>query len=911
MKLIIIDGNSLINRAYYAMPKPMITKNGLYTHGVYGFINMLNRMITDYSPDYMAIAFDKKAPTFRHLEYAEYKAGRKKMPPELAMQLPLLKEVLSAMKIKVLEMDGFEADDIIGTIAKRAEENKLEPVIVTGDKDELQLASEMTKVVITKKGISQFELYDKEAMLEKYGFTPEQFIDYKGLMGDSSDNIPGIPGVGEKTAQKLILQFGTIANLLNNLDEVSNAKLRDRIEEHAQVALMSRRLATINTEVPIDIDFEEFKMEEPDYNELISLYAKLEFNSLLKKLKIPESYKATEQRVDASDLVDGALETSADTVNEMLVQQESDLSLLEKDLKEDSSIILKVFSDHNHKDLPLIYGISIMSNKNCYYIKGTDREFLEQLKDMMTRFNVRISGHNLKNDYYVLMANDLVGNWDEKNKGTLLDTAFDTAVAQYLLEPARSNYDLSTMLLEYYHEDLPSEAEFMKENAQIDFLSDTTSDANYMSYGTKWCLAVNKIRTILEEKLKTHELESVYIDIELPLIEVLASMEYNGFAVDRKELTDAGEKITIEIEKLKSKIYELAGEEFNINSPAQLGVILFEKLGLPAGKKTKRGYSTSVEVLDKLKDDYEIVQLILEYRMHAKLNGTYIEGMLPLIHKDNKIHAHFQQTVAATGRISCTEPNLQNIPIRHELGRRLRKAFVPESPDYILVGADYSQIELRVLAHMSEDPTLIDAFNREEDIHKITASKIFGIPEDQVTSLQRSNAKAVNFGVIYGMSGFGLSKELNITRKKAEQYIDEYFKKYAMVESFMKAQVELCKANGYVTTIMNRKRFINDINARNYMARQAAERLAMNSPIQGSAADIIKIAMVEVYRELNKRRKRSKLILQVHDELIIHTHKDELEAVKKLLVDSMENAVKLKVKLSVDLDTGNNWYELG
>jgi DNA polymerase-1 len=919
MKLIIIDGNSLINRAYYAMPKPMITKNGLYTHGVYGFLNMLNRMIIDYSPDYMAVAFDRKAPTFRHLEYTEYKAGRKKMPPELAMQLPLLKEVLGAMKIQVLEMDGFEADDIIGTVAKKAEENNLNPVIVTGDKDELQLASKTTKVVITKKGISEFELYDEATMIGQYGFTPEQFIDYKGLMGDASDNIPGIPGVGEKTAQKLIHQFGSIENLLNNLDEVGSEKLRERIEEHAQVALMSRRLATINTEVPIDIDFEEYKMEEPDYNELISLYVKLEFNSFLKKLKIPESYKNSEEGSAALGRSDSDKEEPG--VEKKLISQASDFSLLEKDLKKDPSIILKVFSDKNHKDLPTIYGINIMSipSRACYYISGEDRELLAQLRDLMLRFDIKISGHNLKNDYYVLMANGLVAGVPDKNKTTnhwkstvesVFNTTFDTAIAQYLLDPSRSNYDLSTMLLEYYQEDLPGEEEFMKEYGQIDFLSDDTDDTNYMDYGAKWCLAVDRIKVILDEKLKSHELESVYLDIELPLIEVLASMEYNGFAVDRKELTDAGETISIEIDKLTSKIYELAGEEFNINSPAQLGVVLFEKMGLPAGKKTKRGYSTSVEVLDKLKDDYEIIRLILDYRMYAKLKGTYIEGMLPLIHKDNKIHAHFQQTVAATGRISCTEPNLQNIPIRQELGRKLRKAFVPDSSDYILVGADYSQIELRVLAHMSEDPTLIDAFNRGEDIHKITASKVFNILEDEVTSLQRSNAKAVNFGVIYGMSGFGLAKELNITRKKAEQYIDEYFKKYAMVEKFMKEQVAFCKANGYVSTIMNRKRFIYDINSSNFMARQAAERLAMNSPIQGSAADIIKIAMVNVYRRLNELGNRSRLILQVHDELIIHAHKDELEEVKKLLVDSMENAVKLKVKISVDLDTGDNWYEL-
>ncbi len=925
MKLIIIDGNSLINRAYYALQRPMITKSGLYTHGVYGFLNMLNKINTDYQPDYIAVAFDRKAPTFRHLEYADYKAGRKKMPPELAMQLPLLKEVLTAMKVKILEIDGFEADDIIGTVARRAEAEGLEPLIISGDKDELQLATDKTKVLITKKGISEFELYDEAAMFEKYGFSPEQFIDFKGLMGDQSDNIPGIPGVGEKTALKLVQEFGSVANLIANTDKISSKSLKEKIEENAQLALMSRRLATINTEVPIEIDFDEFKAEEPDYNALIELYSKLEFNSFLKKLQLQKSgnssagtapgtarnqvLPAADSEPFSTESVSAQIETrDRSELKQILISRENELELLRNDLQEDQTIILKVFNDRNHKDIPVIYGINILSTNANYFIKPESAGAMDQLAEIILREGILISGHNLKEDYYALMANGILDVPAAAKAGAVFNTEFDTVIAQYVLDPSRSDYGLKTMMLEYFHEDLEDETNFLSEQGQIGFLDQ--SDQKFMEYGAKWCASVEKLTGVLKNKLTNENLETVYYEVELPLIEVLASMEHHGFAVDRKELMDAGAVIGEKIGELTAKIHKLAGEEFNINSPQQLGVILFEKLELPYGKKTKRGYATGIEVLEKLRDDYEIVDLILEFRMYSKLKSTYIEGLLPLIHKDNKIHAHFQQTVAATGRISCTEPNLQNIPIRQELGRKLRKAFVPESEDYVLVGADYSQIELRILAHMSQDPLLIDAFNHGDDIHKITASKVFGVPEDEVTPLQRSNAKAVNFGVIYGMSGFGLSTELNITRKEAERYIGEYFRKYTKVKEFLDGLVAQCREKGYVTTIMNRKRIIHEINASNYMVRQLGERLAMNSPIQGSAADIIKLAMIKVYQELAKEKTKSRLILQVHDELIIQTHKDELEKVKKLLEENMENAVKLSVALTSEVTTGINWYDL-
>jgi DNA polymerase-1 len=888
-KLVVIDGNSLINRAYYAIQRPMITKEGLYTQAVYGFLNILQKIRKDYEPGYLVVAFDRKAPTFRHREYSDYKAGRKKMPPELAMQLPVLKEVLDSMRVRILEIDGFEADDIIGTVARRAEEQGFEPLIITGDRDALQLATHITKVIITKKGISEFEVYDYDAIMEKYGFSPEQFIDFKGLMGDSSDNIPGLPGVGEKTAQKLILEYGSVANLVNSTERITNAKLRQRIEENVQLALMSRRLAEINTEVPIDIQLEDYIEEEPEYSRLIELYKKLEFNSFLKKLQIPEQGQ------------EGACKSMAEEKLPPLtiVKSRQDFKTLKNRFKSGDVTALKVFSDKNHKDIPTLTGVTLSTEKQCFYIDLSVEGLLEDLKSLFSTTKLRYLGHSIQEDYYVLLSNGL-DNWEP-------ETAFDTAIAQYLLQPGRSSYDLNALTLEYFHRELTG-PEARDHEEQLDFLDQKKVD--YSGYGARWCASLFMLRALQQEKLEREGLLPVFEEIELPLIRVLAHMEAQGFAVDRNELTQAGHRLTEQISEITAGIYSLAGQEFNINSPKQLGEILFDKLGLPSGKKTKTGYSTNAETLERLKDEHEIVAQILEYRTLSKLNSTYVEGLLPMLHTDGKIHAHFQQTVAATGRISCTEPNLQNIPIKQEIGRQLRKAFIPESEDWILVGADYSQIELRVLAHLSEDPTLIDSFREGADIHRTTAAKVFGVPESQVTPLQRSNAKAVNFGVIYGMSGFGLASELNISRKMAERYIDEYFKKYAKVKSFMDRQIEDCKKNGYVTTIMNRKRPIPEIHASNYMQRQAGERLAMNSPIQGTAADIIKIAMIKCHKQLLAEGLRSRLILQVHDELIIQAHREELERVTAILKDNMENAIELKVPLSVDLNMGENWYEL-
>ena len=883
--IVIIDGNSLINRAYYAMQRPMITKDGLYTHGVYGFINILERIRRERNPEYIAVAFDMKGPTFRHEEYEEYKAGRKKMPMELAMQLPLLKDVLKAMDIACLELDGYEADDIIGTVARRAEEEGLAPLIITGDKDELQLATDITRVVITKKGISEFEEYDYQGMVDKYGFTPQQFIDYKGLMGDQSDNIPGVPGVGEKTASILIKEYGSIENLLEKVEEIEKEGLRNKIKDNKALALMSKRLATIDTNVPIDFEIADFTLGDPHQEELIENYKKLEFNSFLKKMKSEEG------KVDLPNGVEGLKAISVQRINTINDLNSADFAAFEP-------WIIHVFSDGNHQKKPIIQGIALLIENKGYYITNDDPGMLKGFSEKIQDASPKWAGHSLQEEWYSLLSvlQDVPG-----------EIIFDSAIAGYVLDPSRSNYHLNTLSADYFHRPFPDLDEYLAEKAQIDLFSDNTKE--YEEYGMLWCQTVQELKGIMEQEIQDEDLKRVFYDIEIPLIEVLAAMEKEGFSVNKEELLTIGTHLTKTLEQLTQQIYELAGSEFNINSPQQLSVVLFENMGLPHGKKTTRGYSTGADTLENLQDKHPIIPLILEYRTLAKLKSTYIEGLLPLIHQDGKIHAHFQQTVASTGRISCTSPNLQNIPIRQELGRTIRKAFTADKGN-ILMGADYSQIELRILAHLADDATLIEAFNNGEDIHRITAAKVLGIPENEITIEERNRAKAVNFGVIYGMSGFGLSEELGITRREAEIYIKEYFKKYHRVKDFLDSLVKEAKEKGYSLTIFQRKRPIPEITASNYMVRQMGERLAMNSPIQGSAADIIKIAMIEVNRRLKSENLKSKLILQVHDELIIEVIKDEKDKVEALLCESMENAVSLKVKLDVALNIGENWYDL-
>ncbi|MDR2156945.1 MAG: DNA polymerase I, partial [Clostridiales Family XIII bacterium] len=778
-QLIVIDGNSLINRAYYAIQRPMITKEGIYTQGIYGFLTMLNKLIADYAPAYIVAAFDRKAPTFRHKAYDAYKAGRKPMPMELAMQLPLMKEVLEALRVKIMEIDGYEADDIIGTVVKRAEEAGLEPLIITGDRDGLQLASDRTRVLFTKRGISDFDLYDAKAMIEQYGFTPQQFVDYKALMGDASDNIPGLPGVGEKTASKLIREFGSVENLIEKSDTIANAKLREKVQSNAQLAMMSKRLATIFTEVPIGIDFDEMKRAEPDTERLIELYVRLEFNSFLRKLDLSGHTPAADAR--------GTTGTYHDAENETLIARDAPaIRDAVRRIKESGAFaVLKVFGNNDHRDTPVLYGINLMSfGMHCYIPVGGDAVPAAVFAEALAAADIPLAGHHIQTDIYALRSvlRRAVPS-DAARSDFSPRIVFDTALAQYLLEPTRSNYSIKTLSAEYFGVEVPDEADFIAAAGQIDLISDDTP--RYAEYGRQFCRSVLSLKSAQEEKIAAAGLSRVYAEAELPLIVPLACMEAEGFAFDKNAIIAVGREIDDGILSLTAEIHALAGESFNINSPQQLGVILFEKMGLPSFKKTQKGYGTGAEVLEKLRDRSPIIEKILSYRTLVKLRGAYIDGLIPLVARDGKIHAHFRQTVTATGRISCTEPNLQNIPIRQEFGRQIRRAFVPESEEYLLVGADYSQIELRILAHYSEDGALVDDFCRGADIHRRTAARVFGVDESEVTPEQRSNAKAVNFGVIYGMSSFGLSEGLGITRKEAEAYIDGYFARHAAVKAYL------------------------------------------------------------------------------------------------------------------------------
>lgn len=882
-EFIIIDGNSLMNRAYYAMQRPMITREGVYTQGIFGFLNMLNKLMQEEEPEYIAVAWDRKTPTFRHLEYKDYKAGRRKMPPELAMEFPLIKDILSAMNITQLEIDGFEADDIIGTLAKESEQKGLSPLVVTGDKDALQLASDKVRIMITRKGITEFDLYDREKMLERYELTPEQFIDLKGLMGDQSDNIPGIPGVGEKTGIKLLKEFGSVSELLARSDEIKPEKLKQKVEENASLAAMSRRLATIITNVPIEYDMEDLRVRRPDVDKLVEIYSRLELNSFLKKLDTGSANEA----VPAVD----------DSRNEIKTEQISPDQLMALDIPDGSEIWLHIFGNNDHVMEPEIYGYSILYGNECRYLRSdgydTDKAFIQFINDK----KLKICGHSLSPEAYMLLKKG-IGEFD---------AAYDTELAAYMLDPSKSSYDIKILALEELRHEMESDKEFSKKVSQVDMLGGC--DNEYMERGADLLWSARAISDIQKIKLREYDLEEIYHELELPLIEVLASMEVRGVNVDGSMLAEIGNELSTEAEKIEHAIYELAGEEFNINSPRQLGEILFEKLGLPSGKKTTTGYSTSADILEKIQDKNPIVPLVLQYRTLTKLYSTYVEGLKPLIDSDGRVHCHYQQTVAATGRLSCTEPNLQNIPVRQALGRTLRKAFVAGEGN-VFVGADYSQIELRLMAHMSGDENLISAFNNEEDIHRKTASRVFNIPYDEVTKEDRSRAKAVNFGIIYGMSGFGLAQDIHVSRAEAEKYIQEYFEKHPKVKQYLDNSVKSAKEKHYSETLLGRRRYIPEITSSNYMVRQLGERLAMNSPIQGSAADIIKIAMRDVFRELREKKLKSALVLQIHDELIIETAVEEKEAVEELLQRNMESAMDLAVKLTVDMNSAYSWYDL-
>lgn len=883
-RIVIIDGNSLINRAFYGLPQ-LTTKEGVYTNAVYGFVNMLYKIYEDYQPEYISVAFDRKAPTFRHMEYDAYKAGRKRMPDELGQQLPIIKELLDVMQIHRMEIDGFEADDLIGTLVKYCEEKDLEILVVTGDRDALQLASEQTTILITKKGMTDLEIYTPKSIIERYEVTPQQFIDMKGLMGDASDNIPGVPGVGEKTAIKLIKQFGSIEEMIRHTEEIQNQKLREKIESNIEQAIFSKRLATIKTDVPIDLSLTTLQREAPNQEKLLELFRRLEFHSLIPKMI--KSEKSEEKVIDRAKI--HMIEKYED------VQKLVDAVMLSKHL------YFRLFGvGKNMRDQEII-GMSIMLEEDfSYYVdfkvlKGS----IEILKDVFEDENILKTGHNIKNEILMLRKHGI----------SLAGADFDTSIAVYLLEPTRTSYEIDEIYTAYLGKNMSNEASLLgKGKNRISFMQ---LDRDLLSkYGHQVCHAVKELKKILEVELEKLELKKLFHEVEMPLIKVLADMEYEGFRVDHQMLSSLGNELNGKIEQLMAEIYAMAGEQFNINSTKQLGDILFDRLKLPAIKKTKTGYSTNMEVLEKLSKKHPIINKIIEYRHYVKLKSTYIDGLIDVINKDtNKIHSSFNQTVTATGRISSTEPNLQNIPIRLELGREIRKVFIPTDENYLLLDADYSQIELRVLAHISKDPGLIEAFETDQDIHTITASKVFNVPVDQVTSYQRSSAKAVNFGIVYGISDFGLAENLGITKKEAQKYIDEYFDKYKGVKTYMEQAVENGKKNGYVTTILNRRRYIPELTSSNFNIRSFGERTAMNTPIQGSAADIIKVAMIRVHEELGKRKLQSRLILQVHDELIVETHKDEIDEVKQIVKKEMEEAIQLNVPLKVEMHLGKSWYD--
>ncbi len=877
-RLIIIDGNSIINRAFYALPD-MSNSEGLKTNAIFGFVRMMFKIIEDYQPTHMSVAFDKKAPTFRHKQYADYKAGRKKMPDELAQQLQPLKDLLDKFNINRLELEGYEADDLIGTVARLGEENDFKVYIVTGDKDAIQLASHKTTTLITKKGVGEVEEYDYDSVLERYEMTPTQFIDLKGLMGDKSDNIPGVPGVGEKTGIKLLKQYSTIENLIEHTDELKGS-IKKKIEENKDLALMSKELATIITNVPIEVKLEDLEYGDYNKDDVVEKFKEFGFTSLITKLLDIEGGETT-----IKEEIDLKIE-HLDNVEDFI-----------KKAEENKKVIIDVIGkEGNILDKRVLYVFLSLDGNEIYYVNEDE---LPQIKTLLSNPEIKKHGYDLKEDYILLKPYEIELN----------SMDFDITIAEYLIDSKSStSYECSAIAMKYLTRKIKSKEDLLGKGAKAKKFDEIEFD-ELSAYIGDILNTVNGVYPKMEENLKETEMDGLFYHVEMPLVEVLGSMEYIGMKVDKDQLNELKEKFTTIINELENEIFELAGEPFNINSPKQLGVVLFEKLGLPVIKKTKTGYSTNAEVLEKLRDKHEIIDKITEYRQIVKLNSTYVEGLLKIINpKTGRIHSSFNQTITTTGRISSTEPNMQNIPVKTEMGRDIRKVFVADE-NCKLVDADYSQVELRVLAHMSGDENMIDAFKHGEDIHSKTASQIFDVDIKDVTSKQRIEAKAINFGIIYGKTDFGLSQDLNIPVTTAKAYIDSYFNKYPKIKEFMDEAVESATETGYATTILNRRRYIPEIKASNFIVRNQGKRFAMNAPIQGSAADIIKVAMVNVYNKLKENNMKSRLILQVHDELIVEAVDEELEMAEKIVREEMENAQSMDVKLDVDLNTGDSWYE--
>ena len=862
-KLLILDSNSILNRAFYGV-RYLSAKDGTPTNAIYGFLNILLKLIKEQEPDYICAAFDVKAPTFRHKQYEGYKAQRKPMPEGLAAQMPLAKDVLRAMGVTILEKEGYEADDIIGTVARLCEESEISCFIATGDKDDLQLASDKTKVIltVTKSGYNETIIYDDKAVKEKYRVTPTEFIDVKALMGDPSDNIPGVKGVGEKTAMSLIEKHHSIEYIYENIDGIGlKGAMLQKMKDGRKMAFMSKELATINRNTPIEFNAEECVFDGFENNgELYEILKRLELNSIIKKLDLSGgdnvkenedifkdfSYQVGDKNMISGDKVTVVLDFDGDNIssaavgagnNAVVLNEQDDI----KELLEDDSIAKVMFD----------------------------------VKEAIVKLNGRIDIKNISDD---------------------------TAIAAYLVDPAKNEYTIEKLASEYFGTVIEK-----PEVNQLSLLDDVETDRS--EYLAKCAVALGVLNERIGDKIKENGQEKLYHEVELPLVTVLAHLEINGFLVDDNQLKEFADKLGEKIDALTNEIYMLAGEEFNINSPKQLGVILFEKLELKPVKKTKTGYATNADVLEKLRDKHPIVNFIMEYRQLAKLKSTYCDGLRAVVNPNtHRIHSVFTQTVTVTGRLSSTEPNLQNIPTRTELGREIRKMFVAKE-GYVLVDADYSQIELRVLAHIANDETMINAFRNNEDIHAVTASQVLGIPLEDVTKEQRSSAKAVNFGIVYGIGEFSLAQDLHISVKEAKAYIESYLEKYHGVRNYMESIKEQAKKDGYVKTMLNRIRYIPELKSPNYNIRQFGERVALNTPIQGTAADIIKLAMVRVDNRLINEGLKSKLILQVHDELIVEAHKDEVDKVKQILSEEMQSAMELNVPLKVDMSTGHSWYD--
>ena len=908
-KLVLVDGNSIANRAFYGImgSKMLTTKDGKYTNAVYGFLAILFKILEDVKPQYIAVAFDLKAPTARHKMYEGYKANRKGMPEELAEQMPIIKQVLKAMNIDIIEKEGYEADDVLGTLSRFGEKQGLEVHILSGDRDTFQLATDNVKIHIprTKAGKTETEIYDRNKVKEVYGIEPKQLIEVKGLQGDTSDNIPGVPGIGEKTALSLIQKYGTIENLYNLLEKNETdlkGKQKEKIEQNKDLAELSHFLGTINLEVPIEDTLEDLKLEEWNNDEVLKIFKELNFKRYIERFNLENQSKEQLQNGEISENKDKKLQNLFNIVD---ISIENIVEIIKK--QKQMIFYIQTTEDNIEEKIikKKITAISIFNKEEnqAYNIFFKEESEIKILKDILEDENIKKKSHHLSETYILLKQIDI----------EIRGIEYDAKIAGYILNPTDNKLKLDDLIEQYLGLNVQDYTGKQQEE-QITLFEENNKEENKendikQKQISFYAYAISKLEEIMIEKLKEINALDLFKNIDIPTITVLADMQWNGMYANIDELNKFGDELKEKIEERIKNIHKLAGEEFNVNSTKQLGEILFEKMKLPVIKKTKSGYSTDVDVLEKLRGEEPIIEEILDYRQLAKLNSTYIEGLRPYINpKTHRIHSFFHQTITATGRISSTEPNLQNIPTRFELGKRIRKIFEPEKGN-VYIDADYSQIELRVLAHISGDKHMIQAFENNEDIHKQAASKVFKTPIDQVTKEQRSNAKAVNFGIVYGISDFGLGEQLGISRKLAKKYIDEYLTEYSGIKEFMENITEVAKEKGYVETLFHRRRYIPELKSKNYMVRQFGSRAAMNTPIQGTAADIMKIAMINVYKELKKRNLKSKIVLQVHDEMMIEVPEKEIEEVKNILQECMQNATKLKVPLIAEVSIANNWYD--